>query len=161
DGIRDRNVTGVQTCALPISMNRKKYQQLPAHSGIVFVSRRPFMPVFGSVTCIQSLLASGDSPVPEGVILSISGSSSGKSSSGTALIVPSSQCIFAIGSPQYVRLQKSQSRNLYVICRFTTLWSTNQSIIFVIASSLCKPSKKDELICSPSPVYASLIKSPP
>src|SRR5699024_12822343 len=84
------------------SINRKKYQQLPAHCGIVFVPRRPFMPVFGSVTCIQSLLASGDSPVPEGVILSISGSSSGKSSSGTALIVPSSQCIIGIGSPQYL-----------------------------------------------------------
>src|SRR5699024_11964967 len=27
DGIRDRNVTGVQTCALPISLE-KKYQQL-------------------------------------------------------------------------------------------------------------------------------------
>src|SRR5699024_7252987 len=108
-----------------------------------------------------SLLDTGDSPVPEGVILSISGSSSAKSSSDTALIVPSSQCIIVIGSPQYLRREKSQSRNHYVICRFPYLWSTNQSIIFVIASSLCKPSKKDELICSPSPVYASLIKAPP
>src|SRR5699024_12628680 len=97
----------------------------------------------------------------EGVNLSKTGSSSCNSYSVTSLIVPYSQCIIAIGSPQYLWREKSQFRNLYVICRFPTLWSTNQSIIFVIASSLCKPSKKDELICSPSPVYASLIKSPP
>src|SRR5699024_5737659 len=82
------------------SIKRKKYQQLPAHCGIVFVSRRPFIPVFGSVTLTQSLLAKGDSPVPEGLISSISGSSNGKSSSGTADIEPSSQWIIGIGSPQ-------------------------------------------------------------
>src|SRR5690625_957559 len=96
------------------SINRKKYQQLPAHWGIVFVSRRPFIPVSGSTTFIQSLFASGDSPVPEGLISVISGNSSGSSSSGTVVIVPSSQWIIGIGSPQYRWREKSQSRNRYV-----------------------------------------------
>src|SRR5699024_10981076 len=102
----------------------------PAHCGIVFVSRRPFMPVFGSVTCIQSLLASGDSPVPEGVILSISGSSSGKSSSGTALIVPSSQCIIGIGSPQYLD-EKRASLVTYMLSAVFQLYGQLTSLSFL------------------------------
>src|SRR5699024_2252157 len=82
------------------SINRRKYQQLPAHCGIVFVSRRPFIPVSGSVTFTHSLFASGDSPVPDGLISVITGSSNGKSASGTALMEPSSQCMIGIGSPQ-------------------------------------------------------------
>ena len=36
-----------------------------AHCGIVFVSRRPFLPVSGSTTFTHSsMFASGDSPVP-------------------------------------------------------------------------------------------------
>src|SRR5690625_7660107 len=83
------------------SINRKKYQELPAHCGIVFVSRRPFIPVFGSTTLIQSsILANGDSPVPDGLISVDFGKVSGRSLSSTPVIVPSSQWIIGIGSPQ-------------------------------------------------------------
>src|SRR5699024_1579374 len=82
------------------SINGRKYQQLPARHGIELVPRRPFIPVSGSVTFTQSIFASGDSPVPDGLISVITGSSSGKSSLGTALMEPSSQCMIGIGSPQ-------------------------------------------------------------
>src|SRR5690625_2458945 len=82
------------------SIYRKYYQQLPAHCGIVFVSLRPFIPVSGSTTFTHSLLASGDSPVPDGFISVISGNINGNSSSGTVVCVPSSQWIIGIGSPQ-------------------------------------------------------------
>src|SRR5699024_11931217 len=42
DGIRDRNVTGVQTCALPISLERKYHtSSLPTHSPFPSCARRP------------------------------------------------------------------------------------------------------------------------
>src|SRR5699024_12122508 len=77
--------SGSANCSvLSGSINLKKYQLLPAHCGIVLVSLLPFMPVFGSTTWIQSLLARGDSPVPDGLISVKTGSSSGSSSSFTA-----------------------------------------------------------------------------
>ena len=59
------------------------------------------MPVSGSVTYNHSsILANGDSPVPDGLMLSDFGKRTGSSSSGTAVVVPSSQWIIGIGSPQ-------------------------------------------------------------
>ena len=46
------------------------------------------------------MAASGDSPVPLGRILSVFGNTNGNSDSGTVVIVPSSQWITGIGSPQ-------------------------------------------------------------
>src|SRR5699024_11595357 len=63
------SISGSANCSVLLgSINLKKYQLLPAHCGIVLVSLLPFMPVFGSTTWIQSLLARGDSPVPDGLI---------------------------------------------------------------------------------------------
>src|SRR5437773_6991350 len=40
DGIRDRDVTGVQTCALPISLSRARYSAGDSRVGQVFESIR-------------------------------------------------------------------------------------------------------------------------
>ncbi len=53
--------------------------------GMVLVSRRAGLPLAGSTVFTQSsMTASGDSGVPDGRKLSVSGSSSGSCSSGTA-----------------------------------------------------------------------------
>ncbi|MOA57911.1 hypothetical protein D3C78_1821890 [compost metagenome] len=58
----------------------------------MLVSRRAGLPVSGSTVLIQSvMLARGDSPVPEGLMASVSGSSKGSSDSGSAFMVPSSR----------------------------------------------------------------------
>src|SRR5699024_12054257 len=82
------SISGSANCSVLLgSINLKKYQLLPAHCGIVLVSLLPFMPVFGSTTWIQSLLARGDSPVPDGLISVKTRSSSMSSSSLYALII--------------------------------------------------------------------------
>src|SRR5438067_8587398 len=45
DGIRDRNVTGVQTCALPISFSTVQYSG-QAHS-------KGKVPIFGKILCTE------------------------------------------------------------------------------------------------------------
>ena len=67
---------------------------------MVLVSRRPLTPS-SRVTDNQSVkLASGDSPVPDGLMSLVFGKTSGRSCSGTAVDVPSSQWMIGIGSPQ-------------------------------------------------------------
>src|SRR5690625_757103 len=112
------------------------------------------------MTLTQSLLASGDSPVPDGLISSISGNSCGNSSSGMVVIVPSSQCIIGIGSPQYRCLENSQSRRRYVTSLLPFPVSSSQLLILAMSSSVFNPFKNSELICLPSPEYASFEMSP-
>src|SRR5699024_11645643 len=67
DGIRDRNVTGVQTCALPIL---KKWKPMQANIGIVnglckkfvdftllvlFLVRRCVNPLYGTTVCLKKI----------------------------------------------------------------------------------------------------------
>src|SRR5699024_11399894 len=52
DGIRARNVTGVQTCALPIS-GTSTYEMLP------FINKKNLTIVTNSVTLISSLVRDG------------------------------------------------------------------------------------------------------
>ena len=67
-------------------MYRKKYQQEPAHCGIVLVSLSPIILPLESLTSTQFFIfAKGDSPVPAGSYFSTSGNKSGKSSSFNAL----------------------------------------------------------------------------
>src|SRR5699024_11840971 len=84
------SISGSANCSVLLgSINLKKYQLLPAHCAIVLFFLLPFIPVFGSTTCIQSLLARGDSQVPDGLISFKTAISSGCSSSFTAFFVPS------------------------------------------------------------------------
>jgi len=67
---------------------------------MVFVSRRAGFPVAGSVVASHvSRLASGLSPVPDGLKFVVSGSVSGNCSSGRGFGSPSTQMI-GNGSPQ-------------------------------------------------------------
>src|SRR5699024_9645821 len=121
----------------------------------------PFIPVFSSKTLTQSLFANGDSPVPDGFTSVSSGNSKGKSSSGIAVVVPSSQWIIGIGSPQYLCLENNQSRSRYVTSFVPLLFSSSHSIILFIAASSFRPLRKPEFTCFPSPIYGSFEISPP
>src|SRR5207249_8504065 len=52
DGIRDRNVTGVQTCALPIS-RREVHGEGPARIGVIHAPRRTTGGRSGVDTCVD------------------------------------------------------------------------------------------------------------
>jgi hypothetical protein len=70
---------------------------------MVLVSLFAFFPVLGSITSNHSVaLASGDSPVPDGLNSFIGGSASGSSSASKQRIVPSSYFKIGNGSPQYL-----------------------------------------------------------
>src|SRR3989344_3216616 len=120
----------------------KKYQELPAHCGIVSVSRLADPPHLGHLTLTQfSNLASGDSPSPLAWNSFISGNSRGKFSSATqpgfnnspslkscfcagwpasrvfvflcfCVLAQFSQKISGICSPQYRWRENTQSRSL-------------------------------------------------
>ena len=80
-------------CVLRGSQKRRKYQQLPAHWGMVLGSRRTGSPVSGSIVSIhEGTRASGGSNSPEGRKSSSSGSSTGRSCSGTSRVLPSARC---------------------------------------------------------------------
>lgn len=75
-----------------VTIRPHAYQQEPAHCGMVDVSRRAGLPVAGSVVLTQSSMTdNGDSGVPEGLKLSVSGSVRGRCDSGigTAVAEPS------------------------------------------------------------------------
>src|SRR5262245_9841886 len=92
---------------------RRKYQDDPAHCGIVSVSRFAGPPHFGHLTFTHSVIAAkGDSPVPVGWYRSTSGNRTGRSFSSTATSPHFEQCTIGIGSPQYRCREKTQSRNL-------------------------------------------------
>ena len=66
------------------SIYRRKYQEEPAHWGMVSVSRSAGPPQWGQVVSTQLRMAAmGDSPVSVGSYDSTSGSSRGSCSSGT------------------------------------------------------------------------------
>ena len=68
---------------------------------------------YGQVVRTHSvMLARGDSPVPEGAKLVVSGRRRGNSDSGTATMPHFSQCTSGMGSPQYRCLENTQSRSL-------------------------------------------------
>ena len=60
----------------------------------------------------SSIAASGDSPVPVGSYDSTSGNNNGTDLQEPELHPQSGQCTIGIGSPQYLCLENTQSRNL-------------------------------------------------
>ena len=92
------------------SMNLRKYQEDPAHCGIVSVSLFAGVPHTGHVVLTQSVIfARGLSPVSVGSYSATSGSRSGKSSSFIGTHPHLGQFIIGIGSPQNLCLLKIQS----------------------------------------------------
>ena len=116
------------------SINRRKYQQEPAHCGIVLVSLFPI-----SVFTHSSIPAKGDSPVPVGSYLSTSGSVRGRSDSFNGIFFPPSPWIIGIGSPQYRCREKSQSLSLYCTFLSPFLFASSHSIAVSIASGTFSP----------------------
>ena len=80
----------------------------------------------------------------------------GKSFSGTEIISPSSRYNIGMGHPNSVVL-KSPSLANDSLSFFAIFFFSNSLITDSFASSIVSPSRKDELIIEPSPVYASLI----
>src|SRR5699024_12228060 len=64
DGIRYRNVTGVQTCALPISKGSLRFRNLDAHEGPLPV---PVLGLPAGVHLLLPLTQNPPTPVAEGV----------------------------------------------------------------------------------------------
>ena len=56
--------------------------------------------LFATLEPVFEAHASGDSPVPEGLMSAVFGKTRGNSFSGTAVEVPSSQWMIGMGSPQ-------------------------------------------------------------
>src|SRR5699024_9108836 len=78
DGIRDRNVTGVQTCALPISIKKPSSLLISAHSSILTLRSSPstdiqtsvvLLPFISTSTRKKSVSASTDSASSEIVFI--------------------------------------------------------------------------------------------
>ena len=85
------------------SIYLKKYQDDPAHCGIVSVSLLAGFPQCGHVVFIHSsCFANGDSPFSPGKKSFTSGSFNGKSFSSNGTQPHSSQYTIGIGSPQYL-----------------------------------------------------------
>jgi hypothetical protein len=81
-------------------MKRSQYQHEPAQPGMVSMSRRAREPSAARVATHSVARASGGEPSAEGRKSSISGSSTGSSSSGTRSWRPSARCRTGKGSPQ-------------------------------------------------------------
>ena len=86
-----------------------KYQDESTKVSIVSVSRRAGPPHFGHVVFTQSSTAARGL-LPFGAYSSVSGSSTGSWSSGTATMPHEPQWTTGIGQPQYRWRESSQSR---------------------------------------------------
>ena len=84
-----------------------------------------------------------------------SGSVTGRFFSSTGIGPHSPQWIIGIGQPQYLCLDIPQSLSLKFISFFPLFFNISFSEALSFASETLKPSRKSELIISPSPVYAS------
>src|SRR6185503_11251025 len=118
---------------------------------MVLVSRLAGPWQFGHFTLThESMPANGDSPVPVGSYFLTFGKTTGKSSSGTATVPHFGQWIMGMGSPQYLCLENTQSRNLYLMEDLP-----NSSAICWRAVSESLPVYDPELINRPSPIQQS------
>src|SRR3989344_3876246 len=128
----------------------RKYHDEPAQLGITSVSLLAFPLHFGHFVFTQFvILARGDSPSGPGSYFSTSGNSTGKSFSGTGTTPHFLQCTTGIGSPQYLCLENTQSRNLYLI-----IVLPNFSVIFSRASCEVSPVNSPESNRTPSSTQA-------
>ncbi len=131
---------------------RAKYQDDSTNVSSVSVSRSAAAPQVGHETCFQRGWCSSGLP---GFSKSMSsGSSIGKSLSGTGTVPHASQFITGIGQPQYRCREIPQSRKRKFTSRLPIPFTSKRSAIASLAAGTSKSLMKSELACTPSPVYA-------